>query len=400
MSIEEQVKQSLERQARSVRITGPSHGYIRARVRSRSRRARVVQPFIALLVLAVFAGALTLVRSAFQPGHRRGAGNANVGASSSPIPLGLGATYTVEGDGRAIAAGGGTVSASVGTSLVGVDPADGHLSRLPFAQAPTDITYAGGSLWAAGFEKSVGSVVKRIDPTTGTVQGQIPFLTGTGVSLIVGDDEGVWVVVAEKPGSFSLARIDLATNTVVAETPLPGPSASAPSGAYRDIRDVSLGEGFVWVLAWDLVVNDGQDPRVVDSVLLKIDPLTNQLTDEISFDPAAVSIVAGAGAVWGALGNDGVARFDITSGITEHLDVPGVFEGIAFAEGFVWAVQASAGNVIDIASLDPSTGSVVTSVTLESIGGTSVPVDAAFDASTNHIWVLSEDGHIEEVVLK
>jgi YVTN family beta-propeller protein len=125
--------------------------------------------------------------------------------------------------------------------------------------------------------------------------------------------ENVWIMTSERP----LARIDPATNAVVAEV-------YVPSGSYG----IAFGEGGVWVTS-----------TAHDSVT-RVDPQTNLIVETIPVGKAPRFVAAGLGAVWTLNQGDGsVSRVDPKTNkvvATIEVGVPGGGGEIAAGEGSVW----------------------------------------------------------------
>ena len=142
-----------------------------------------------------------------------------------------------------------------------------------------------GSLWSP----SCGDhVVVRIDPADGRIVARIaadPANSEGGITVGAGS---IWLVT--KPST--LARIDPATNQVIASIPL-------PSGSENPL----FADGAVWVSSYE----HGQ--------LLKVDPATAAVVATIPIGPKPRFLTAGAGSVWTLNQGDGsVSRVDTKSG--------------------------------------------------------------------------------------
>ena len=97
--------------------------------------------------------------------------------------------------------------------------------------------------------------------------------------------ESIWIVT---DANGTLARIDPATNSVVAEI-------YVPSGSYG----IAFGDGAIWVTSTSR-----------DNVT-RVDPQTNLIVETISVGKAPRFIAAGLGAVWTLNQGDGPSRGSI-----------------------------------------------------------------------------------------
>lgn len=150
----------------------------------------------------------------------------------------------------------------------------------------------------------------------------------SGIVMAAGS---LWVSL----GVDGIARIDPATNQIVART--------RPGG-------VSLAAGFGSIWAVDIFAD----------VLLRIDPATNRITDRIPVGGMPTGIAIGHGSVWVANQLDStVSRVSPETGrtvATIQLDRGGIWpDAIVTTPGAVWAV-AGDGNVVD--RIRPETSTV------------------------------------------
>jgi len=117
---------------------------------------------------------------------------------------------------------------------------------------------------------------------------------GISAPLIAGL-ESVWVGIPGKIGANALARIDVATNRVVATIEL-------PDGAPIGVGSVATGEGYVW-------------PVGGRGALWRVDPTTNGRVGDALFlgeDPpvGAGEIVYGFGSLWVPTGDGKIWRLE------------------------------------------------------------------------------------------
>jgi hypothetical protein len=250
-----------------------------------------------------------------------------------------------------------------------VVPVVDRILSIPWANA---VAAGAGNVWVASSSNdgtSAGSIF-RIDTDSGEIVAEIPVTTvpgwvtgGDGLEVAGGS---VWVVGGiETPGGLDspgggsdglLLRVDPATNRVVQEIPLSGFSAG----------DVAVDERGVWV---SLSTGGGGGSGL--SELVRVDPdrgevvARTRLTQEYARDVIAID-----GAIWvhehevgGPIGRESVfTRVDPETGrllasVPTGLHVVSVTVG----EGTIWGValsESGEGNVL--LKLDPLTGDLAT----------------------------------------
>ena len=206
--------------------------------------------------------------------------------------------------------------------------------------------------------------ISRVDLKTSEITATIRTGIGQSEGSIVAGAESVWIVTDDKG---TLARIDPATNTVVAEV-------YVPSGSYG----IAFGEGAVWVTS-----------TAHDSVT-RVDPQTNLIVETIPVGKAPRFIAAGLGAVWTLNQGDGsVSRIDPKTNklvATIEVGVPGGGGEIATGEGSVWVTAFQ----FPLSRIDPATNTVVQQFFGE--GGDSVRVGLGWVWLSNlragNVWRL------------
>ncbi|WP_225205729.1 Vgb family protein [Novosphingobium huizhouense] len=173
----------------------------------------------------------------------------------------------------------------------------GKLAEAPMGRPCGGMSVDFGSLWVADCPENA---VKRIDVKTGKLlatissgianqrEGELNTVTGAGAVWIGSDAAG------------KIARIDPATNTVVASVTV------APGTWY-----LSFGLGALWAVS------------AKEQLLQRIDPATNAVTGTAPLGKAPGFLVAGEGAVWVQEQGDGtVARIDpATMAVTARIKV-------------------------------------------------------------------------------
>jgi hypothetical protein len=116
----------------------------------------------------------------------------------------------------------GGVSTPDGPGLARIDTATESVTVVPTAFEPTAIAARDDELWvagrrsvAAGAEQRLEAAVQRVDATTGQVGSAVPVaLDGGSLPVDVArTDDGLWVLV-QAPGPSPLVRVDPATGAV------------------------------------------------------------------------------------------------------------------------------------------------------------------------------------------
>jgi streptogramin lyase len=217
--------------------------------------------------------------------------------------------------------------------------------------------------------------IQRIDPVTNRVVTQVD-LPGEPCSGLAYGFGSVWTPICD--GQKGLARIDASANRVMAILPV------VPAD---DEGSIATSEDSVW-----LVTNK-------EGLLLRIDPKTNSVRQEIQLPPGVFNpiygdgtiwvtniekgtviainadtgkvrkeemvgerprfLTAGAGSIWVLLQSDGsVTRVDAKNAnawANIPVGIPGQGGEICFGGGFVWATVMD----IPLTKIDPQTGQVV-----------------------------------------
>ncbi|MFN2589826.1 MAG: hypothetical protein ABR518_03545 [Actinomycetota bacterium] len=226
-----------------------------------------------------------------------------------------------------------------------------------------------GAIWVGGVHGTGEFTVARIAPETNEIVARIP--TG-GVSQVAAGAGGVWIAGEEL--GLQIQRIDPTTNEVVAAIP----GAGAPLAATSDA---------LWASGRRL----GEDPP---GSVVKIDPQTNAVVDEIEIPVSPLDIEVGEGAVWVLGYNGGVVRVDIDTGLVEQIDIDPHGHEIAVGAGYVWVpgwlhdfadVGTGSGDRTVIARIDAGTGQVLED-----------PLATAsfrpFDVGEGGVWFLGRKG--------
>jgi YVTN family beta-propeller protein len=168
-------------------------------------------------------------------------------------------------------------------SVLRIDPQTGEiLATIQVRRGPMSLAYTPGIVWVVNFGLSARTV-SRIDSKTNQLMDE-PVTTGYAPYGMTVGDGSVWVVNHD---DGTLTRIDPETNQIVANIPLPA-----------EPHRVSFGEGAVWIGNWH------------DHSISRIDPQTNQVVGEpILIGYHAGNIAAGYGNVWVTSDYRGVEAF-------------------------------------------------------------------------------------------
>jgi YVTN family beta-propeller protein len=159
------------------------------------------------------------------------------------------------------------------------------------------------------------------------------IVVGTRVTALASTKGTIWASYGGSEGK--LARIDSATNRIIATIPIGNDPVSAIAS-----------DGSIWV-----VNNKG-------ATVSRVDPATNKLVATIAVGNNPLRIASGAGALWVGNVNDGtVSRIDPASNrVTATIAVGGHPSGVAFASGMVLATDYTG---TQITRVDPSTNAIV-----------------------------------------
>lgn len=139
--------------------------------------------------------------------------------------------------------------------------------RLAIGGNPAGLALCWGRLWVGGGRRDTW--LTAVDPTTNRVERVDVGTEAPSWPACVGD--ALW-----SPTAHGVVRIDARSGTVVASIALAGTPA----------RVAAAPDGTIWV-------TDKEQSRVV-----RIDPATNSLIDEIAAGPGAFAVVRAAGSMW------------------------------------------------------------------------------------------------------
>ena len=267
--------------------------------------------------------------------------------------------------------------------------------QLPIGQSPTFVTTGAGAVWVLtttvvdNNEPGDAGTLVRVDSSSRAVVAAIP-LTGAPAQVAV-DATTAWVTLFR---ASAVAKVDLATNKVVATIPLrlPEPACSNPCAGATDFLpvDIALGAGAVWV-------STGR------GYVARIDPRSDSVaaTMKTEFDQTG-SLAVGATGVFVSQGNQAIARIDpATNAVTEVANpvdpghgfasrgsVDRVFSSAQHPELGLWATawlngRESAGAI----GIDPDSGGAITA---------NLSPGLFVRAVTDRVWV--QDGETVSVL--
>jgi hypothetical protein len=163
-------------------------------------------------------------------------------------------------------------------------------AEIPVDAVVTELAVDGELIWAGGqAEDGEPYRVMRIDPSTNEIVAwtdvDVPpweMAAGSGSLWITGNANG----------PDQVQRIDAATGEV----------ALTITVGRDDTGPIAIGEGAVWVTAWESDVALEKDISQVPTDLLRIDPSTGDIVARISLDEyidgSISEISAGGGSVW------------------------------------------------------------------------------------------------------
>ncbi len=182
-----------------------------------------------------------------------------------------------------LAVGAGSVWA-IGTdgfgpnTLMRIDMATESVTPIPLGHIVGTIAFGFDAIWATA---PADGLLLRVDPGTGEVTELTRGLPGPW-NLSVGPDS-IWLTLhgndgdRPAPGAPTIARVDPADGSIVAEI-----AADAPSGRL----------GGVWATA------DAVWVRAPDAFLTEIDPATNEIVQSIAGPPSSGDVTVAFGSVW------------------------------------------------------------------------------------------------------
>ena len=218
-------------------------------------------------------------------------------------------------------------------------------ARVPLPGGSCEMLAAGfGSLWACTPDGLV-----RIDPVTNAIAASVPFQTPQQFGRPAVSDDAVWSLSGDIVAT-DVVRIDPGTNAVTATYPLGHAAAQ-----------ITYGLGYLWATSTG------------DGLLLRIDPVSGEVTTAVSDLVDPFMVTTGAGRVWvglqgRALNEDpdpsvpDLFRFDPATGAGDGQDYGLGTESvndIALTKGSAW-IQTPNPTLL---RLDPETAAIESVIT-------------------------------------
>jgi hypothetical protein len=201
-----------------------------------------------------------------------------------------------------------------------------------------------GAVWVTG-----RGALARIDPASNRVVATIPMpLAGQFPSIAFGEG-AVWVTSGQSRGI--VYRVDPATNRVTATIPVPG-------GAF----EIVVAAGTVWVSPYD----PSQPPSPGAGEVVRLDARTNRLRSPVEVPGEPLILRYGLDAIWVTSGDEHVYRIDPRSGAVAG-PLAGVDNVNAVGGGALWGTYVNTPEDRGVLRADPATGRVVAHIRL--LGG-------------------------------
>jgi hypothetical protein len=235
------------------------------------------------------------------------------------------------------------------------------ISAIAINSTPSAIAWDSAGVWVVSQEENA---VIRIDPLTDTIVATTPFSDGLLTSLAIAGGS-VWAGYGSTDGTKGgLVRINPATNEIQETIPMAGPVKQlAPTQRvlwvlivdkeFSVVQNISA-SGEVSVF-YDSRVTNGQRYSVLaadeDSVWLfsqtsnlahRFELNSGQVVVEVKFTEQAqgnaVDIALSPGALWAAMVNGTVARFNSATGqLEKRIEASNSMYDVVYAAGSIWA---------------------------------------------------------------
>ena len=198
---------------------------------------------------------------------------------------------------------------------------------------PKGVLTTDAAVWVANTR---GGSVARIDPATNTVVATVSPTGPTGPSGPNWLAEGLGSIWVGVPNSSSIVRIDEATNAIVARITV---VKNSPCGG------LAVGPAAVWITGCDGT-----------TVLSRIDPTSNTESTAIDLGGHAYTVALVAGAPWTSPEDGLLVRINPTTNVIDRVIAPGPeYRGggdVVVAAGSLWVVDNAHNHVIRIALTD------------------------------------------------
>ncbi len=257
------------------------------------------------------------------------------------------AIVVVAGAGAGIAVGvsssGGSSSAVVANAVVALDPHSGNvIGHLTAGDRPAQIAIDAHDVWVLNADDGT---ISRIDPGTRRTT-QVFSPASTPADIAAGD--GALFIADQAPATlvhytglpFALSRYDPALRVTTYTSSLPHVTPSALAAVPSGASQITVGGGFVWVIA-------------PDQTVAQLDERTGARVRTLNV--TAISLLFADGALWVLDGRlNGVRRVSPRTGATsEQIPIPEFFAptSLALGDGYVWVASPIQGVVW---KLDPA----------------------------------------------
>jgi ABC-type branched-subunit amino acid transport system substrate-binding protein/DNA-binding beta-propeller fold protein YncE len=234
-------------------------------------------------------------------------------------------------------------------------------------------------------------------------------VAAAGVRELTQDEESAGGVVQVAPDSVGV--LDPASNRVVDQVPIPGPSLVAAHGrsvwVSNTTRTLSRIDGNKLSVTKNVPARASADDLVAtrDSVwlldlegrvLVKVDAAYGSVAERVPLSalkrPAYQSgagVDAGRGAVWVAPGTRRLLKLDERDArVVRAVDLRRPVDDVAVGTRAVWAISSASARVL---KLDPRSGSVRARIPLVARTSLTKPVPVAVTAGEGAVWVLNQN---------
>lgn len=255
-----------------------------------------------------------------------------------------------------------TSPAADGSTVYALD--DRLQAELAIEGEPDLLASGYGAIWVMIPDQGEAqlSSVGRIDPATKEVVAtvQVGYKVCGGLAARFGS---IWTASCAEQ---QLYRISAKTNEVEATIDVPVfPSVlgATPAGG------LTAGAGAVWIVTSK---GDGSD----FDVLARIDPRTNEITDEIPLGHQGNSPAVGSGAVWVTAPEDGMLLRVDPKERAVVAEIPGFAQPVRVVagEGGVWVLSGTWPDHVEgadgtLTRVDPTTNEIVATIPIDEQGG-------------------------------
>jgi hypothetical protein len=253
------------------------------------------------------------------------------------IEIGDPAGGSIPGTPKSAVVGDGFVWVTINSeeNIAQIDPATNEIvAKIAIGAEPHMLAFSPGSVWVS---TGLNASVVRVDTATKTAVATVPVApTPFGIAAT---EDAVWV--ANRGSQSSVTRIDPATNEVVATIELEWPDGPTPDpGCGYCPTFVMAGENGVWV-------------SMVLGGVARIDPATNEVVAVIPVDAPAGMVSDEAGVWLAQMADPSVLLIDPASNqVTGEIAMLPQLMGITLHEGDLWASAIASQQVYRIEPID------------------------------------------------